>query len=155
MATVQKAIEVEMPISSVYNQWTQFEQFPAFMDGVEQIEQLDPTRLRWVANVGGRRKEWTAKIVEQVPDQVIAWQAEEGAGNAGIVRFQSLGPARTRVEVQLEYEPEDFMESMGDKLGFMSRRLEADLKRFKEFIESHGRETGGWRGSVHGGEPYP
>ncbi|MDW8009832.1 MAG: SRPBCC family protein [Chloroflexota bacterium] len=155
MATVEKAIEVEVPINVAYNQWTQFEEFPRFMDGVEQVTQLDDTRIRWVAKVGGRRKEWTAKIVEQVPDQIIAWQAEEGSGNAGIVRFQPLGPERTLVDVQMEYEPEDFMEAVGDRLGFMARRLEADLKRFKEFIEARRRETGGWRGSVHGGEPYP
>jgi uncharacterized membrane protein len=121
MAMVQKAIEVEVPISTAYNQWTQFEEFPRFMDGVEQVKQLDDTRVHWVANVGGRRKEWTAKIVEQVPDQVIAWQSEGGSGNSGIVRFQPLGPARTLVDVQLEYEPEDIMEAMGDKLGFMAR----------------------------------
>ncbi len=155
MAMVEKSIEVEVPVSTAYNQWTQFELFPQFMDGVEEVVQLDDTRLRWVANVGGKRKEWTARIVEQVPDQIVSWQAEQGTGNAGIVRFQSLGPTRTLVDVQLEYEPEDWMEAMGDKLGFMARRLEAGLKRFKQFIESRGGETGGWRGSVHGGEPYP
>lgn len=155
MATVEKSIEVDMPVSTVYNQWTQFEEFPRFMEGVQQVTQLDDTRLHWVAEVGGRPKEWVAKIVEQVPDQVIAWRSEEGAANGGVVRFQPLGPDRTRVNVLLEYEPEGMMEKVGDMMGVMSRRLEGDLRRFKEFIESRGGETGGWRGSIHGEEPSP
>ena len=148
MATIEKSIDVDVPVRTAYNQWTQFEEFPRFMEGVEKVEQIDDTHLRWVASIGGKRKEWTARITEQIPDARIAWTSEEGAKNGGVVTFHKLAPDRTRVMLQLEYEPEDVVETVGDALGVVSRRVENDLKRFKEFIESRGRETGAWRGEV-------
>ena len=148
MATIEKSIDVEVPVRTAYNQWTQFEEFPRFMEGVERVEQIDDTHLRWVAKVGGKRKEWIARITEQIPDARIAWTSEGGARNAGVVTFHKLAPSKTRVMLQIEYKPEDVVESVGDALGVVSRRIEGDLQRFKEFIESRGRETGAWRGEV-------
>lgn len=148
MATIEKSIDVEVPVRTAYDQWTQLEEFPRFMEGVEKVEQIDATHLRWVANVGGKRKEWIARITEQIPDARIAWTSEGGAKNAGVVTFHKLAPNRTRVMLQIEYEPEDVVESVGDALGVVSRRVEGDLERFKEFIESRSRETGAWRGEV-------
>lgn len=151
MARVEKSIDVNVPVSTAYNQWTQFEEFSRFMEGVEQVTQMDDTRLHWIANIGGQRKEWYARISEQVPDRRIAWYSEGGTGNAGVVSFYPLGDNMTRITLEMDYEPEGMMEQVGDALGFMSRRVEGDLERFKEFIESRGVETGGWRGSVEGG----
>ena len=148
METVEKAIDVNVPVRTAYNQWTQFEEFPRFMEGVESVKQLDDTRLHWVANVGGERKEWQAKITEQIPDQRIAWRSEGGEFTAGTVSFQPLGSDRTRVTVRLHYEPHGFTEKIGDMLGVVSRRVEGDLERFKDFIEARGQETGSWRGTV-------
>jgi len=148
MANIEKPIEVEVPVRTAYNQWTQFEEFPRFMEGVERVEQLDDERLRWVASIGGKRKEWYARITEQIPDERIAWTSEGGARNAGVVTFHRLAPERTHVMLQIEYEPEDAVEKVGDWLGVVSRRIEGDLQRFKEFIEARGRETGAWRGEV-------
>lgn len=148
MANVEKTIVVDAPISTVYNQWTQFEDFPNFMEGVEQVKQLDDARLWWAAEVGGRRKEWYARITHQEPDNRIAWRSESGTENAGIVTFEPAEDGRTKVILRLYYEPEDFAENIGDVLGFMSRRVDGDLGRFKEFIEKRGVETGAWRGSI-------
>ena len=148
MATKEKSIDVEAPVSTLYNQWTQFEEFPQFMEGVEQVTQLDDQRLHWVANVGGQRKEWYARITEQVPDERIAWTSEGGTFTSGVVRFHRLDENRARVMLQMEYDPESIVEEVGDKLGFVTRRVERDLKRFKEFIESRGVETGAWRGKI-------
>ncbi len=148
MSTVEKSIEVELPVSTVYNQWTQFEEFPQFMEGVESVTQLDDTRLHWVAEIAGARREWDAEIVDQQPDQRIAWRSIDGAGNGGIVTFQPVGPETTQVNLQMEFEPEGLAESIGDKLGFVSKQAEGDLKRFKSFIEDQGVETGAWRGEV-------
>ena len=148
MSTIEKSIEVELPVTTVYNQWTQFEEFPMFMEGVEQVEQLDDTRLHWAAKIAGVRREWDAEIVEQVPDQVIAWRSIDGTGNAGAVTFQSVGPDKTRVNLQLEVEPEGATEKAGEKLGFVSKQAEGDLERFKEMIEERGVESGAWRGQV-------
>jgi len=153
MATIEKSIDVEAPISTVYNQWTQFEEFPQFMEGVEQVTQLDDQRLRWVANVGGKRKEWYACITEQLPDERVAWTSEGGTFTSGVVTFHRLDENRTRVMLQMEYDPESIVEEVGDKLGFVGRRVEGDLKRFKEFIESRGVETGAWRGKIE--RPVP
>jgi uncharacterized membrane protein len=151
MATVEKSIEVEVPLTHVYNQWTQFEEFPRFMEGVQEVRQLDNEHLYWVAEIGGRRKEWRARITRQVPDEVIAWESEGGTENNGIVTFNRVDDGRTEVMLQMDYDPEAFIEDVGDKLGFVSRRVEGDLKRFKEFIEERGQETGGWRGEIEGG----
>ena len=148
MSTVEMSIDVELPVSTVYNQWTQFEEFPRFMEGVDQVTQLDDTRLHWVAEIAGAKREWDAEIVDQEPDQRIAWRSIDGAGNGGIVTFQPTGAAATRVNLQMEFEPEGLAETIGDKLGFVSKQAEGDLKRFKSFMEERGGETGAWRGEV-------
>ncbi len=148
MSTVEKSIEVEAPVSTVYNQWTQFEQFPQFMEGVERVTQLDETRLHWVAEIAGAKREWDAEIVDQQPDQRIAWRSIDGAGNGGVVTFQPVSAAATRVNLQMEFEPEGLAETIGDRLGFVSKQAEGDLQRFKSFVERRGSETGAWRGQV-------
>jgi len=148
MASITKSIEVEVPVRTAYNQWTQFEQFPQFMEGVKEVRQLDDTHLLWHAEVGGRDQEWEAEISEQTPDQRIAWHSVAGSENAGVVTFHYIAPEVTRVTLQMDYDPEGFLETIGDVLGFMSRRVQGDLERFKEFIEARGTETGGWRGQV-------
>lgn len=148
MERIEKSIEVECPVTSVYNQWTQFEEFPNFMGGVKKVTQLDKKRLHWEAEIGGKHKEWYAKITEQIPDQRIAWQSEGGEYNSGMVTFEPAGATRTRVNLQLSYDPEGFVESTGDALGVVSRRVEKDLENFKEFIEKRGQETGAWRGTI-------
>ncbi|TAH38749.1 MAG: SRPBCC family protein [Planctomycetota bacterium] len=152
MAEVETSIDVDVPVRVAYNQWTQFEDFPQFMEGVKAVQQLDAKRLLWRASIGGKDVEWTAEITEQVPDQVIAWRSTSGARNHGTVRFAPQGSGETRVTLHLEYEPVGAMESTGSALGLVSARIEGDLKRYKGFIESRGRETGAWRGTVAGGE---
>jgi ribosome-associated toxin RatA of RatAB toxin-antitoxin module/hemerythrin superfamily protein len=148
MTKVEKSVEVAVPVSTAYNQWTQFEEFPQFMSGVQQVEQLDDRTLRWVAEIAGVRRQWVATVLEQVPDQKVAWAATEGATNAGAVTFQSLGPDRTQVTLTLDYEPEGLVEKAGDALNIVDRQASGDLERFKSFIESRGTETGAWRGEV-------
>ena len=152
MAMIEESMEVEAPINTVYNQWTQFEDFPRFMEGVESVTQVDDTHLRWVAEAGGERREWTAEVTEQRPDERVAWKAIGGHGNSGVVTFHRLDDNNTRVVVQMEHETEGLKEQLGSALGADSRRVKGDLKRFKEFIESRGRETGAWRGEVERGE---
>jgi uncharacterized membrane protein len=148
---VDKKIEVEAPVEMVYNQWTQFEDFPLFMAGIREVRQLSAERLHWVAEVGGARKEWYARITRQVPDEVLAWKSEGGALNDGTIIFKPIDEARTELEVHMSYEPEDFKERAGGVLGVVSRRVEGDLERFKQFIEERGAETGSWRGEIiHG-----
>lgn len=137
-----------VPVSTAYNQWTQFEEFPRFMEGVESVRQLDDTRMHWCADVGGVRREWDAEITEQHADERVAWRATQGASNAGAVTFHKLSPSETRIMLQLDFDPEGFVETAGDALGFVKRRATADLKRFKQFIEERGTETGAWRGDV-------
>jgi uncharacterized membrane protein len=151
MANIEKSIEVTAPLRAVYNQWTQFEDFPRFMEGVESVRQLDDKRLHWRAKVAGKVKEWDAEITEQRPDERIAWTSRGGAWNAGVVTFHRLDESRTKVMLQVDYDPQGVVENVGDALGFVSSRVEGDLKRFKEFIEARGRETGGWRGEIHQG----
>jgi len=153
MARVEKSIEVNVPVSTAYNQWTQFEEFPRFMEGVKEVRQIDDARLHWRAEVGGKEKEWDVEITEQVPDQVIAWRSTDGTENAGTVRFQPTQEGGTQIILVMEYDPEGFMENVGDIVGVTSRRIEGDLERFREFIESRGAETGEWRGEVHQGQP--
>jgi uncharacterized membrane protein len=148
MEKIEKSIEVERPVSTVYNQWTQFEEFPRFMKGVNSVKQLDDKRLHWEAEVAGKIKEWDARITDQVPDQLIAWQSEGGEYTSGAVNFRAVGPNCTRISLQLMYDPEGFVEKTGDALGVVSSRVEGDLKRFKEFIENRGQETGAWRGTT-------
>jgi uncharacterized membrane protein len=148
MERIEKSIEVEAPISAVYNQWTQFEDFPKFMDGVQEVRQLDDSRLAWRAEIAGKVTDWEAEIYEQIPDLRIAWRSTSGAPNAGTVSFQELGPQLTRVNLMLDYQPLGTMEKLGDALGLVSGRVEGDLRRFKSFIESRGIETGAWRGEI-------
>jgi hypothetical protein len=148
---VDKKIEVEVPVETVYDQWTQFEDFPQFMAGIREVHQLSEERLHWVAEVGGARKEWYARITRQVPDEVLAWESEGGATNSGTIIFRSVDPARTEIEVHLDYDPVDIKERAGGMLGVVSRRVKDDLERFKEFVEVRGLETGAWRGEIiHG-----
>jgi uncharacterized membrane protein len=151
MATIEQSIDVEVPVRTAYNQWTQFEEFPRFMEGVEQVRQLDDKRLHWRANVAGKVKEWDAEITEQTPDQRIAWTSRSGAWNAGVVTFHKLNDARTRVMLQIDYDPQGVVENVGDAVGFVSMRVKGDLQRFKDFVESRGRETGAWRGEIKEG----
>jgi uncharacterized membrane protein len=148
MSSVTESVEVEVPVRTAYNQWTQFEEFPRFMEGVEQIRQLDPTHVHWRAEIGGKTKEWDAEITEQRPDERVAWRATDGAANAGVVTFHKIDDGVTRVTVQLDAEPEGPVETVGDALGLLKRRVKGDLDRFKDFIEGRGGETGAWRGEV-------
>jgi uncharacterized membrane protein len=152
MATITESIDVEVPVRTVYNQWTQFEEFPEFMDGVQSVEQIDDTHLRWVADAGGKQHAWTAEITEQRPDERVAWRALDGHGNAGVVTFHRLGEDGTRVTVQMEHATEGLVEQIGSALGMDNRRVKGDLERFKDLIESRGGETGAWRGEIDQGE---
>ena len=145
---VEKRVLVNVPVSVAYNQWTQFEEFPHFMGGVKSVKQLSDNRLEWVAEIGGVRRQWQARILEQVPDRKVAWAATEGATNAGSVMFEDLGGGQTSVQLSLEYEPEGIVEKVGDKLNILEKQVENDLNRFKTFIEDEGYATGAWRGSV-------
>jgi uncharacterized membrane protein len=147
-STIEQSIDVHVPVHVAYNQWTQFEEFPSFMAGVEQVTQLDDTHLHWKVNIGGKTKEWRAVITEQIPDQRIAWTNTTGARNAGVVTFHRLGDNHTRIMLQVDYEPEGLAENVGDMLGIVSTRIRDNLERFKMFIESSGIETGAWRGTV-------
>jgi uncharacterized membrane protein len=153
MATIEQAIEVQVPVRTAYNQWTQFEEFPRFMEGVEEVRQLDDTHLHWVADIDGFKREWDAEITEQIPDERVAWTSRSGAHNAGAVTFHRLDDSHTKVMVQLEFDPSGIVEQAGDKLGFVSRRTKADLERFREYIEDRGTETGAWRGEVDRPKP--
>ena len=148
MSTIEQSIEIDVPVRTAYDQWTQFETFPQFMEGVKEVRQVDDTHLHWVADIGGVRREWDAEITEQHPDERVAWRSREGADNAGVVTFHKLDDQRTKVMLQLEFDPEGFAEVAGDKLGFVKRRAAGDLERFKDFIEGRGTETGAWRGEV-------
>ncbi len=148
MATIEQSIEVDVPVRTAYNQWTQFEEFPRFMEGVDAVHQLDDTRLHWVASFGGRRHEWDAEVTEQRPDERVAWRSTDGKANAGVVTFHRIDDDTTRLMVQIDYEPEGMLESLGGAVGMDDRRVKGDLERFKEMIESRGAETGAWRGEV-------
>jgi uncharacterized membrane protein len=151
MATVHQSIEIDAPARVAYNQWTQFETFPTFMEGVKEVSQVDDTHLHWVAEVGGKREEWEAEITEQVPDERIAWRSVSGKGNAGTVTFESLDGGRTRLTVGIDHDTEGVVETVGSALGVDDRRVKGDLERFRQLIEARGAESGGWRGEVHQG----
>ena len=151
MAHVSESIEVNCPVSQVYNQWTQFEEFPRFMGAIEQVSQKDETHLHWKAKIAGQTAEWDAEITEQVPDQVIAWRATSGAPNTGRVQFHGHDE-HTHVSLELEVEPQGAAQQAGDMLGVLKQQVRSDLTRFKELIESRGEASGGWRGEVQGGE---
>jgi carbon monoxide dehydrogenase subunit G len=148
---VEKRILVNVPVSTAYNQWTQFEEFPHFMGGVKSVKQTSDDRLEWVAEIAGVRRQWTAKVLEQIPDRKVAWAATEGATNAGAVEFEDVGGGQTSLRLTLEYDPEGIVEKIGDKLHVIDRQAEADLQRFKEFIEDAGYASGAWRQSVNEG----
>lgn len=149
--TITEAIEVEVPVSTAYNQWTQFEDFPLFMEGVEHVEQIDDTRLHWVAKVGGKTNEWDAKILEQHPDKQVSWISEDGKKTRGTVAFEPIGESRTRISLSMSYQAEGLTEALGSAVGLDERRVRGDLQRFKELIESRGAESGAWRGEVSAG----
>jgi uncharacterized membrane protein len=150
--TLDTTIDVGAPVSAVYNQWTQFEDFPLFMEGVEHVQQLDDTRLHWVANVSGKKAEWNAKILEQHPDRQISWISEDGKKTRGTVTFEPVGEDKTRVRLSMSYQAEGPVEQLGSAAGLDSRRVRADLERFKDLIESRGTESGAWRGEVEAGQ---
>ena len=152
MGSTTHSIEVNAPLRVVYNQWTQFEEFPRFMEGVDEVRQDGPKRLFWKAKIAGKDKQWEAEITEQVPDKRIAWVSVDGTPNTGEVIFESLELERTQITLTMEYEPEGFLEMAGDVLGIPSGQVEEDLKRFRDFIEQTGKETGGWRGRIRVGE---
>lgn len=150
MPRFESSIEVDVPVRLAYDQWTQFEEFPRFMEGVERLLQRDDRTLDWTAEIAGQRKEWTAEITDQTPDTRIAWKSVDGDENAGAVLFQPLDGDRTRVTLKLDADPEGVVETVGANLGFLERRGYGDLERFKEFIESRRLPTGAWRGEIHG-----
>jgi uncharacterized membrane protein len=149
MTTVTKSIDVNVPVRTAYDQWTQFESFPQFMEGVKSVTQTDPTHLHWVVDVNGKTQEWDAEITEQVPDERVAWKSINGQPNSGVVSFYRIGEDETRVTVQIDWQPEGVAEKAGSFLGFDDRQVQQDLENFKNFIESRGAPTGAWRGSVN------
>ena len=148
MATVEQSIDVNVPVRVAYDQWTQFEEFPRFMEGVKSVKQLDNTHVHWSAEIAGDEKEWDAEITEQHPDERVAWQSTSGARNAGVVTFHRLDDDHTRVTLQMDVEPEGVVETAGEALGFLDRRVKGDLKHFKDFVEERHAPTGAWRGNV-------
>jgi uncharacterized membrane protein len=148
MSVIEKSIEINVPVRAAYNQWTQFEEFPKFMEGVTQVKQIDDKHLHWKADIGGKEKEWKAEITEQIPDERIAWTSRGGAINAGVVTFHRLSDSKSKVMLQMEYDPQGFVENVGDAIGVVSQRVQGDLERFKQYIENRGQETGAWRGTV-------
>ena len=148
MKAIEKSITVNVPVSQAYNQWTQFEEFPHFMEGVKEVKQLDVKRLHWKAEIAGKSEEWDAEITEQVPDKRIAWRSTSGAKNSGMINFSAQGANQTEVNLEVEYDPEGMLENLGDLLGLVSARVSGDLGRFKKFIETRHSATGGWRGEI-------
>jgi len=149
MSTIEQSIDVEVPVRAAYDQWTQFEEFPRFMEGVESVRQTDDTHTHWRTKVAGREKEFDAVITEQRPDERVAWTSQAGPEHGGVVTFHKLGAGKTRVMLQMEVEPEGAVEKAGDALGLLKRRVKGDLERFKDLVEHRGTPSGGWRGEVH------
>ncbi|WP_157254415.1 SRPBCC family protein [Nonomuraea typhae] len=148
MSTIEYSADVRVPVSVAYNQWTQFESFPEFMQGVESVRQLTDTRAAWLAEIAGVKREFESEITEQHPDERVAWRSHGPPRHAGVVTFHRLDDTTTRVMLQMEYDPEGFVETAGDWLQVVRMRVQGDLRRFKDFIESRDRETGAWRGDV-------
>ncbi len=148
MSRIEESIDVNVPVRTAYNQWTQFEEFPRFMEGVRQVSQLDDRRLHWKAEIAGKEKEWDAEITEQIPDHRIAWTSRSGVSTGGVVTFHRLSDDKSRIMLQMEYDPKGFVENAGDAVGIVTQRVVGDLQRFKAYIETRGRESGGWRGSI-------
>ena len=148
LSSTEESIEVNVPVSTAYNQWTQFEDFPKFMESVHEVRQLDNTHLHWRADIAGKTEEWDAEITEQVPDKRIAWRSIGGLRNSGVVTFHRISPSTTRIMLQMDYEPRSIDEKVGDALGAVKLQTKANLRRFKDLLETRGKETGAWRGSV-------
>ena len=151
MATVEKSIDVNVPVSTAYNQWTQFEEFPRFMEGVKEVRQKDDAHLQWCAEIAGKEERWEAEITSQVADQRIAWRSTTGAENVGIVTFSPVDENSTRVHLRIEFEPDGVIETVGNALGVVDSRVAGDLERFKTYIESRQEESGAWRGHIQSG----
>lgn len=147
-SSVAESIEINVPVKTAYNQWTQFEDFPQFMKSVKEIRQLDNKHLHWVANVAGETKEWDAEITEQIPDKRIAWRSVTGVKNGGVATFHKISDNVTRVMVQMDYEPDGALETVGDAIGAVRMELRSNLHNFKEMLEKRGSETGAWRGKI-------
>jgi uncharacterized membrane protein len=154
MPKIEDTIEVQVPVQQAYNQWTQFEDFPKFMEGIQSVQQLDDTHVQWVAEIRGESRQWTTEITEQRPDEKVAWKTIEGeVKNDGVVTFEPMGDAQTRVNVQMDVEADSTAENVaGDLLGVIKSQMRGDLERFKQLIENHDEETGAWRGEVREGE---
>jgi uncharacterized membrane protein len=150
MPRFEDSIDVDVTVRVAYDQWTQFEDFPRFMEGVTRVVQLDDSTLEWTATIAGQEKVWTAVITDQTPDTRVAWKSTSGAENAGAVLFTSIGPSRTRVTLKIDADPEGLVETVGANLGFLERQVKGDLERFKQYVESRGTPTGAWRGEIHG-----
>lgn len=148
MSTIEQSVEVDVPVTTAYNQWTQFESFPQFMDGVDEVRQLSDTRTHWKISIGGVKREFDADITEQTPDQRIAWKSVDGTGHAGVVTFHRLDEDHTRIMLQLDTEPHGLVEKVGDTIGLTDANAKGDLERFKKYIEQRGQATGAWRGDV-------
>jgi uncharacterized membrane protein len=151
VAQVIETVDVEVPVSTVYNQWTQFESFPQFMGGVDEITQLDDTHTHWKTTIDGVHREFDAEITEQHPDERVAWKSTDGTSHAGVITFHRLDETKTRITAQIDWEPQNLLEKAGAAVGVDDRQVKADLARFKEFIEKRGAETGAWRGDVEAG----
>ena len=152
MSRFEQQIEVDVPVSVAYDQWTQFETFPRFMEGVKSVRQIDDKMLEWTAEVAGQERHWRSEITDQTPDKRVAWKSIDGTENAGAVLFAPIDPDHTRLTLRIDADPEGLLENVGDKLGFLERRTKGDLERFKAFVESRGVPTGAWRGEIHGDE---
>jgi uncharacterized membrane protein len=148
MGTITESIDVGVDVTTAYDQWTQFESFPQFMEGVDEVRQIDDTHLHWVTSVGPVTREFDATVTEQHPDERVAWKSDDGPEHAGVVTFHRLDEQQTKVTVQMSIDPDGFVENVADKANILDQRVKGDLKRFKEFIESRGTETGAWRGDV-------
>jgi len=153
VSTIETTIDVEVPVRAAYNQWTQFEEFPRFMEGVERVEQVNDTMTHWVTRIGGVTREFDAQIVDQQPDRLVHWRSVKGPRQEGEVEFEPIDPERTRVRLHVDFEPEGLVEKAADALHIVARRAAGDLERFKRFVEERGVETGAWRGEVDEGRP--
>ena len=152
MTVIHKRIDVDVPVRTAYDQWTQFEDFPRFLDGVKEVRQLDDKRVYWCAEILGKQLDWEAEIIQQIPDQRITWRSTSGAVNGGSIAFTPIDEDRSSIEVHMEFQPEGTTEAIGSAFGIVSARIDKDLERFKEFIESRHQATGQWRGEIHGPE---
>jgi uncharacterized membrane protein len=155
VSTITEAVDVDVPVSTAYNQWTQFESFPQFMEGVEEVRQVDDVHMHWVTSVGGVKREFDATITEQHPEERVSWKSDSGPQHAGVITFHRLDDSKTRVTAQMDIDPEGFVENVADKAGILGRRIKGDLGRFKSFVEQRGTETGAWRGDVQRPDQRP